>query len=519
MLAGKPFKKFIFNLILFSTLVRCVIAFYIGLGNDEVYYFTYATQPDWNHFDHPPLVGILIRIFTFNLHWNNASSMRLPAILAAGINTWLIAECGRLIKSERTGMIAAILYNTSIYTSIIAGLFILPDSPQLVFWLAAICCMLKIISLRDNQSPGRLLLLAGFWIGLAMLCKVHALFLWVGFGGYILFNDRKILVNPNLYLGLLVSIIMISPIVFWNMQNHFITWQFHGERVGITDSGVNFKAFFTTLAGQILYNNPVHIFLYVIVLAGLLKSRGFLPAKSISLLLWCSLPLIFATTAASVFRPALPHWSGPGFIALMLLSAAYADDKIRLNRSRLYSALLYCSAGLTLIVIIVGTALIRFYPGTLGSKEDYKTGSGDVTLDMYGWEELLPAFEKTRNQDIEDGKMAANSPLLVHKWFPAGHLYFYVAFPLSLRVVGEGELNDLHKFVWLNQQNGNVAKATNAYFIAPSNYFSDPAMIYGDDFESVTLAAKIPQQRNGKTARYWYVYRLVGAKKMLGKQI
>jgi len=519
MLAGKPFKKVIFKLILFSTIARCAIAFYIGLGNDEVYYFTYATQPDWNHFDHPPLVGILIRIFTFNLQWNNAFSMRLPAIISAGISTWLIAECGRLIKSERAGIIAAVLYNTSIYTCIIAGLFILPDSPQLVFWLAAVYCMLKIISLRTNQSPGTLLLLLGFWIGLAMMCKVHALFLWIGFGGYVLFNDRKMLLNINLYLGLIITLAIVSPIVFWNLQNHFITWQFHSERVGITESGIDFKAFFTTFAGQILYNNPVHIFLYMVVLAGLLKSRGFLPAKNISLLLWCSLPLIFATTAASIFRPALPHWSGPGFIALMLLSAAYADDKIRLNQSKKYDSLLYFSTGLILIVVVAGTALIRFYPGTLGSKEECKTGSGDVTLDMYGWDELLPSFETIRNKDIENGKMAADSPLLVHKWFPAGHLYFYAAYPLSLRVVGEGELNDLHKFVWLNRQNGNVAKGTNAYFIASSNYFSDPETIYRNDFESVTLAAKIPQQRNGQTARYWYIYRLVEAKRVLGNHI
>ena len=36
--------------------VKIAISFLFELGNDEVYYYTYALQPDWNHFDHPPMV-------------------------------------------------------------------------------------------------------------------------------------------------------------------------------------------------------------------------------------------------------------------------------------------------------------------------------------------------------------------------------------------------------------------------------------------------------------------------------
>ena len=131
------------QIIVCCSLMRCVLALLLNLGNDEVYYFTYAVQPDWNHFDHPPLVGLFIRIFTFNLHWLNDLSMRLPAIAGAAINTWLIAQCGQKLGSEKGGLVAAILYNTSVYCSILSGLFILPDSVQLVFWLASLlplCC-------------------------------------------------------------------------------------------------------------------------------------------------------------------------------------------------------------------------------------------------------------------------------------------------------------------------------------------------------------------------------------------
>lgn len=80
------YQKKLWWLIGISVFVKIFISFFLELGNDEVYYYTYALQPDWNHFDHPPMVGWLIRIFTINLHWLSALSMRLGSIFLRGIN-------------------------------------------------------------------------------------------------------------------------------------------------------------------------------------------------------------------------------------------------------------------------------------------------------------------------------------------------------------------------------------------------------------------------------------------------
>ena len=47
---------------------------------------------------------------------------------------------GKKIRNERTGLYAAVLYNTSIYSSIIAGTFILPDSPAGYMLACRIAC-------------------------------------------------------------------------------------------------------------------------------------------------------------------------------------------------------------------------------------------------------------------------------------------------------------------------------------------------------------------------------------------
>jgi hypothetical protein len=86
------YKKKTFILIAIATLVRCIIAGSIELGNDEVYYRMYAQYLQWNYFDHPPIVGWLIRFTTANLMLDTEFFIRLGAIISAALTTWLLFE-------------------------------------------------------------------------------------------------------------------------------------------------------------------------------------------------------------------------------------------------------------------------------------------------------------------------------------------------------------------------------------------------------------------------------------------
>ncbi|MFD1630256.1 ArnT family glycosyltransferase [Pseudopedobacter beijingensis] len=503
-------------LILFATLIRCVCALLVELGNDEVYYYTYALQLDWNHFDHPPIVGIVIRFFTLNLHWINTFSMRFGAIIIAAINTWLIARTGTLLRNQRTGFIAAIIYNVSIYTSIIAGLFILPDSPAVFFWLASLYCMLKII-LNKEKKISRTLIWLGFFIGLAIMSKVHGVFLWLGFVIYILLYQKNLLFRKQLYISIFLTIIIILPIFLWNLKYDFITWKFHGDRVNIKDNYIHFNSLFTAIAGQLFYNNPLLIVLYTIALLALRKANNIIPANTVRLLLCCAIPIILATTLIALFRPILPHWSGPGFIPFMLLTATWIDWHLHQTRTSISKPLLNSALYFTLVILFSGVLLIRLYPGNLsGANEKKELGKGDFSLDMTGWEKLGIDFSKFREQDVIKDKMNPDAVILINKWFPGGHLYFYVARPLNIPTIGVGNLSDLHKFVWLNVIEGNIKSGGDAYFIVPSNNFDDPKALYHNLFHSIELATILHQKRGNKTIRHWYIYRLKNAKAPLG---
>src|SRR5678815_5148494 len=105
------YRQKVFYLIFISTLLRLIIAGTIEFGNDEVYYYAYALHLQWNYFDHPPGVALLIRLTTLNLHIVNELFIRLGAILCAAAGSWLAYRIGVFVKNERTGWFAAILYN------------------------------------------------------------------------------------------------------------------------------------------------------------------------------------------------------------------------------------------------------------------------------------------------------------------------------------------------------------------------------------------------------------------------
>src|SRR6266542_716394 len=494
----------IYYIIIINTIIRCIIAANVGLDNDEVYYWTYTLHLQTSYFDHPPLVALFIRLFTVNLNFNQEIFVRLTAIIGSALNTWLIYKTLNRIRNRQAGIYAALLYTACVYTSIISGLFILPDSPQVVFWLLSVYLLLKTFILKERQNLS--IILFGVTAGLCTLCKIHGLYLWFAAGSYTLLFERKWLFNKYLWLSVLITVILISSIIYWNYQNSFITYTYHSQRV-IANAGINFFSFIKELIGEILYANPVNFILIVIALVVCIRRKLFLQNKKLfGLLLLLSLPLIFIFWTFSLFRDTLPHWPGPGYIALLILVAYYAND-VFTSKTRVLKIIYYANA-LLFVVLVAGFLLINYLPAQLGSNKQLHMGSGDFTLDLYGWKKFEFQFKKLFNEDIHDKQISPDAVLLSDKWFPAAHIDYYIAHILNMKLYAFGPLFDIHNFAWLNQLNGAIKCGTDAYYIAPSNFYSDPTPYFSQNFKSIEAPVIIHQYREGKEARRFYIYRM-----------
>jgi hypothetical protein len=496
------FKNKIRSLIIIATIIRCIIAITIDLGNDEVYYVIYARHLQWNYFDHPPMVALLIKLTTLNLLLTSDFFIRLGPIFLAAVNTYLIYTISKKIKNEKSGLIAALLYTSSIYSSIIAGIFIMPDSPQLFFWICSLYFLTTITnSSEKSKTLNKNLLLFGLCAGLCIMSKLHGVFLWFGFGLYILLYNRSLLLNKYLYLSVLITILIISPILIWNIENDWITYSFHSNRVTI-NNGINPSSFLREFIGGALYNNPINYFLIGSVLVALWKDKINLKVAYTRLLLLQSLPLLLVLLFVSLFRDTLPHWSGPGFTALILLTSCYLSDiKTKLSKVVVYAIYLIVGA------CLIGIMAINFYPGTLGAKNEAKLGQGDVTLDMYDWDYFKTEFDKMHQNDLARAQTKTNF-IINNKWFPAAHIDNYIAQPLKMDFVAIGKLEDIHTYHWLNQYRKPLHKGDDAYFITASNNYSDPNVIYASQFEKINKPRIIKQYRSGKGVRNLYVYLL-----------
>ena len=317
----KNIPKVLIILLAISTVIRAFLAGFHELGNDEVYYWTYALYPDWSHFDHPGMVGWMMQLFSLNLLFDSEFALRLSSVVLMTVDTWLIYLIGTQLKNKIAGLFAALLYTASLYAFVITGVFIMPDTPLMFFTLISIYLFIRYFKTKydfpvEKQNFASLpcnisLLLAGLFAGLAMLSKYSAAFIWVGVGLFVLFYDRKELKNGYLYLSVLISALCLLPILIWNMQNDFISFTFHGDRVSLFGKP-RFDYLGTELAGELLYNNPIVYILIIIALASYFR-RNFQTETSVSrLLLLTALPWIGIFIYFSLTRSTLPHWSAPG---------------------------------------------------------------------------------------------------------------------------------------------------------------------------------------------------------------
>ena len=457
------------------------------------------------------MVAIWIRLFTGNLMLQQYELfVRLGSIVACAFSTWLMYRTCRILHSEKAGWLAACLYTTSIYASIIAGIFIMPDSPQMLFWC---CCLFLIVKICRDKNNWLYWIFFGICAGLCIMSKVHGVFIWFGLALFILTNKRKWLRLKQLYAALILTIVIVSPILFWNIKNHFVTYSFHSARIMIHEFTFNTNGFITELFGQIFYNNPLNVILIVLAFISW-RRRKIVRQDPLAIYQFIALPMIAILLIIAMFRDTLPHWSGPAYVTLLPLAAIYFSS---VSRSSFLPISLRWGIGIIVVALITGIAVINFYPGTIGKKSNKNLGDGDPTLDMNGWKSAGESFAAIYRKDISSGVMPVGSPVVCYKWFPAAHEDYYFCLPLGIQMIGLGSVFDLHEYAWTNDLRKNMVDFQKAYCVVPSNENYDARLRYLDYYTQVNLVTQIDDFRNRKLSRHFYVYRLQGWKNKIVK--
>ncbi len=472
-------KKVLLLIILINALLKTVPAIILELGNDEVYYLTYALFPDWSHFDHPPMVGFVIQATTLNLLYDSELFIRAGSIILSSASIFILYYLVKKLYSVIPAFFAVLLFISSFYFNIISGLFILPDTPMVFFVLASLYYLLPALTEKDpSRQHCNAIVLFGLFTGFAFLSKYHSLFLWVGAGLYILFHNRIWFRKPSLYLSILLTLALMIPVLVWNINNDFVSFTFHSGRIGLFHSGIDLLSFLRFNIGQFFYQNPVSSIIYLFALFSVFFNIRNEKDNIKILLIYLSIPLIIFFVFISLFRNTLPHWSGPAFVCLIILSSDYLGQ-VYAEKSFRGVRLLSASVILFSLVIIIATVQIRFGIVPFGDSENEDhPGKNDFTLDMYGWKQSGRKFEQFLVRENINGSDRESITLLSDKWYPGAHIDYYIAAPLKMDLVVAGDLERIHKYYWINQT--RKPKGTGKiFYITDSRNYTTPDIFSG----------------------------------------
>lgn len=496
----------IWTLLGISLILKISFALVTNLGNDEVYYVNFALYPNWSYFDHPPMVGWLIRMFTLNnslLFFDEF--VRLGAILIGTLNLYVLFRIGKLVKNEEAGIWMALLGAISFYVQIISGLFILPDTGLSLFWLLSIFVFLRFIKYGNEKN----LWLYGCLVGLGLFSKYFAVFLLLSYALFAVFVDRRIFKSWKFWLAPLLSFVLFLPIIIWNIQSPYSGLNYHADRVGDESWLPNFKFFFPEFFGQLFYNNPVLWILILLAILHFFKSKSIQDLREKRFLLFSAFPLILTVLMMAMYNRTLPHWSGPAYFSLIVFAVLELQDSREqwLKRG--------VNFGLVLMFCVVGIGIFQGKTGRIlgqTGNSPSEIGKGDFTIDLTMWEDIAQNLEAFSMQQKEEYS------LLTHNWFPAAHLDYYYALPNKKKLLVWGDANHLHEYQRINQIRGGMSSGENYLWVTTSHYFDPPKQDLLQHFTEVE-GPTIIQIKTGTIHRLnLYIWKLRILKRDFGKR-
>jgi len=233
------------------TLVRMVVAATLPLSPDEAYYWVWSRALAAGYLDHPPMVAFWARAGTYltsagltsagltsaGVAGDGALGIRLLAPLAAAAGSWLLWDAGeKLLPGRGAGLIATALLNATLLLGV-GAVTMTPDTPLLFFWVCALWALARLLASgggnggESGVGGGAWWLAVGLFAGLAFDSKYTAAFLVLGIVLWLLLAERWWLARPWPWLGLLVGLLMVAPVLGWNAAHGWASFGKQGGRI------------------------------------------------------------------------------------------------------------------------------------------------------------------------------------------------------------------------------------------------------------------------------------------------
>ncbi len=358
-------------------LLRILFMGLMGLMPQDAYYEFYGQHLAWSYFDHPPAIAYLLRVFT------EVFGERVFAVKMADSVITLLAFiafyklCGCFLSVRRSLLACILLFSTLMISTL--SLVSTPDVPLILFWTLSLYCLYQAVFQEKKWAW----LWSGIMMGLAFDSKYTGVFLPAGLILFLLLSapHRKLFGSGWFWLGVLMFLVVVTPIIWWNWQHDFASFLFQTSgRVG-TARGVSLKVsgFLGLLGHQSAILMPV-LFAALLWLVFISFKKYIVrkdPVSPQSLFLYAFfVPVFLLFIFISFVYWVKLNWMMPAYISGIILAARY------LNRKWLYYQL-----GFSLLVHMAIAIEIIFYPLPVQSDDTW-----------FGWDQLSTQVDGLENR-------------------------------------------------------------------------------------------------------------------------
>ena len=511
-------------ILLAGFLFRLVIAIFLHPGYDEAYYYLYTLHPDWSYFDHPPLVSLTTGFGVWLTGSVSQFTIRIGSLLLyTGSLTFLYLAALRLYTLQIAIVTLAIASTIPIF-QVAFGSLTSPDSPLIFFWSLSLWLAAQEFFEYQSYRPSFRLSLLCLTVGLACLSKYHGFILCLSLIGFCLFSPtyRAALKSQWFFIGLLLFLLTISPVLIWNSQHEWVSFLFQSQRA-VPNQGYHLDRVILSLLVELVYLFPVFgIPLLWTVISGTWKSvtafrwqvsnKGSIPRtewdrEKRNLLLCLSAPLIFGFTLISGYQQILPAWKMPAYYSAVILLAERVVIATRYSRYNPQYRWFFDS--IVTIIVILFIALSHISLGT------FQTPSKSMIAG------LLPIAIDNSTQLIDIQQLRQgfiNNPKLnlalkkadfvfTNRYYSGGQIAMAIeqAYHKPIECFDE----DPRGFAFWSKANQWIGK--NGLFIATTEYKAeqDAKNRYPKYFTKITKLGNIPIVRGGEVVQNFGVYQAI----------
>lgn len=316
---------------------------------DEAQYWEWSQRLDWSYYSKGPLVAWLIAASTF-LFGNGEWQVRLPAWLSFNILLILLFYFTRSLWQQRTAAwwAVALLLTTPIYFGL--GQVMTTDILLFTCWTAALWASYYALIRQTSMAWYGF----GLAIGLGALTKLS-----IGLLPFFLIifmlcapTWRREFFNRHFWLGLILMLGVMSPLLIWNVQHDFPMFRHDLGHLGTPDvQQSNFTEF---LLSQWVMLSPITVIIAALTLWKLPNSGG-------QRLLWgLSLAVFGFFALKATIGEVQPNWAAPLYFGWLVLFAGKISQLAEYQR-------LILKSGMYLVVVLM---VIILFPQQLGLPKD-----------------------------------------------------------------------------------------------------------------------------------------------------